>query len=147
MKPLYAEDVNYWKSSQSQPDTWIDRAKKEIAAIKGRVTGEAFGAFEGKAAFVLTFEIDGDQYKAQWPVLQSKTGNERAAKVQAATLLYHDVKHRCVLAKVFGARVAFVNFLLLSDGHTVAEAANSEAFSTMPLLLTAPKAVEGEIVD
>ena len=40
MSPLpYAEDVNYWKTGQSAPDTWLDHAKTEIAAAGGAVYG------------------------------------------------------------------------------------------------------------
>lgn len=146
---IYAEDMNYWKSSQSSPDTWIERAKKQIAALpSGKVTGEAFGSSNGSGAYVLAFEIGADRFKVIWPVLPSRTKNEKAAKVQAATLLFHDVKYRCVIAKVFGVRTAFFNFLLLPDGRTAGEVASPELFEQLPRLLSAPgEAIEAEIIE
>ena len=96
----FAEDVNYWKTGKSAPDTWIDRAKHEIESINGQVLAEGFGheSLTGKAAYMLAFKIAGEQFKITWPVLPSKSGAKRAAKIQAATMLYHDVKARCVSA-------------------------------------------------
>jgi hypothetical protein len=51
-------------------------------------------------------------------------------------MLYHDVKHRCVLVKVFGARQAFFNYLMLPDGRTAAQAATAELVDLYPKLLT-----------
>lgn len=131
-QPLYAEDVNYWKSSQSSPDTWIDRAKREIQALKGNVTGELVGSVAGKTAFMLMFELDGECYEIKWPVLPSKTGNGKAAKIQAATALYHDVKARCVARKFLGSRVAFMPFLVLPNGLTVSEASTPQLSEQLP---------------
>ena len=106
---VYAEQVNYWKTSKSAPDTWIDRTKKLIEQLGGRVLMEGFGnkPTSGRAAFVLAFELDFDRFKIVWPVLQSESKNERAAKVQAATMLYHDIKAKCISSAVLGKRVAF----------------------------------------
>lgn len=135
---MYAEDLNYWKSGQSSPDTWIDRAKREIVAAGGKVLSEAYGKDEtGRAAFLLEFSFGAERFKAIWPVLKSRSGNEKAARIQAATMLYHDVKHRCVLVKVFGARQAFFNYLLLPDGRTAAQAATPDLMDLYPKLLTA----------
>lgn len=136
---LYAEDVgNYWKSGTSAPDTWIDKAKKEIGSAGGKVLSEAFGRDEtGRAAFLLEFSFGGERFRAIWPVLPSRTKNERAARIQAATMLYHDVKARCVSAKVLGARAAFFTYLMLPDGRTAAQAAAPELATAFPRLLTA----------
>jgi hypothetical protein len=78
---IYAEDLNYWKSGQSSPDTWIDKAKREIAAAGGKVVSEAYGKDEtGRAAFLLEFSFVGERFKAIWPVLKSRAGNERASR-------------------------------------------------------------------
>lgn len=138
MAELYAEDVNYWKSGTSAPDTWIDRARKEIAAAGGKILNEAFGRDEkGRAAYLLEFAFGNDRYKAIWPVLKSRSGNERAARIQAATMLYHDVKARCVSAKVLGIRAAFLTFLALPDGRTAAQASAPDLIERFPKLLTA----------
>ncbi len=137
MSEVYAEEVNYWKTGQSAPDTWIDRAKKEIAAAGGKVIGEAFGSDDqGRAACLLEFRFSGERFRVVWPVLKSKTKNERAARIQAATMLYHDIKAKCVAAKVHGARAAFFQFLLLPDGRTAAQLAAPELTTQYPRLLT-----------
>lgn len=152
----YAEDINYWKTSKSAPDTWIDRAKRQIEGMGGEVLSEVFGTQLGRSAFMLHFEIGEDQFKAVWPVLPSKSGNERAAKIQAATLLYHDVKAKVIKATVFGARVAFFEHWLLPDGRTTAEASVADLMRGVPQLLmgsVAPQieapgdVVEGEIIE
>lgn len=128
---VYAEDINYWQTSQVAPDSWIDKAKKEITRIGGKILGEAFGADgEGKAAFILRFVIGQDHFEIRWAVLPTRgNGKEKAAKIQAATLLYHDVKHKVVMAKVKGVRASFLEYLLLPDGQNVGQAASDkEAF-------------------
>lgn len=138
----YAEDVNYWQTSTASSDGWIDKAKKEIAGVGGKILGEMFGqdAVSGVAAFRLDFQIAEDKFSIQWPVLQSKTRNERAAKIQAATILYHDVKGKCVAAKVFGARAAFFQYLLLPNGKTASEATDAEFLELVPrFMLTSGK--------
>lgn len=140
MPTPYAEDVNYWKSGQSSPDTWIEKAKAEIKAAGRRFIGEAFGSEAGgRSAFMLEFEFSNERFRAVWPVLPTRTKTaaaERAARIQAATMLYHDVKARCVSAKVLGARSAFFSFLLLPDGRTAAQAAAPEVAQLFPKLLT-----------
>lgn len=139
---VFAEDVNYWKSGQSSPDTWIERAKAEIKTAGGKVIGEAYGseASTGRAAFMLEFEFGGERFRVVWPVLRTRARNaasERAAKIQSATMLYHDVKARCVSAKVLGARSAFFSYLMLPDGRTASQAAAPEVAQLFPKLLTA----------
>lgn len=134
---MYAEDVNYWKTGKSSTDTWLDNAKAEIKVAGGKVLGEGFvsESTTGRASFVLAFELQGGQFKMLWPVLQSKTKNDRAARVQAATALYHEVKAACVKAKFFGGRVAFFSYLLLPDGRSVSEAGSQELVDVLPQLL------------
>lgn len=135
MSDIYAEDVNYWKTSSSSADSWIEKAKKEIKSVGGAVLGEAYASSDGKAAFMLAFTLDGDSFKVTWPVLQSKTGNQGAAKVQAATALYHDVKARCVSLRFLGSRAAFMSYLLLPDGRAAGEAGSAELVRALPLML------------
>lgn len=133
----YAEDVNYWKTGNSSADTWLENAKREIRAAGGKVAGEAFAneSATGRASFLLAFELQGEQFKMLWPVLQSKTRNEKAAKIQAATALYHEVKAACVKAKFLGARAAFFAYLMLPNGQTVSEAGGPELVKALPQLL------------
>jgi hypothetical protein len=141
--PVYAEDLNYWKSGQSPPDSWIAKAKAELRAAGGKPGAELFGADgDGRAMFALEFELQGERYRAKWPVLQCRSPSptsERAARVQAATMLYHDIKARCVAAKVLGARAAFLTFLLLPDGRTAGEASTPELAQRWPKLLPPPR--------
>ena len=141
MSELYAQDVNYWRTGTSSPDTWIDKAKREIAAVGGRVTGDAFMNLDGKSAYSLLFTLEAESYRINWPVLMAKSGgkadaasNERAARIQAATFLYHDVKAKCMVVKVMGARAAFAQYLL-AGGTTIAEQGFAGGRVEIPLLL------------
>ena len=142
---MYAEEINYWKTGQSAPDSWLDKAKRQIKAIGGEILAEGFGSEPqtGRSAYMLGFEIDGERFKVVWPVLTSRTGNERAARIQAATMLYHDVKARCISSAVLGPRAAFFSFLLLPTGQTAAEATTPELLNSIPLLLTGPNSRAG----
>lgn len=139
MKQPYAEEVNYWQTSTKSPDTWIDSAKKEIKGVGGTVLNEAYGSdHTGRAAFMLMFQIGDDMFKVVWPVLLSKGKNEKAARVQAATMLYHDVKSKCVSAKVLGTRAAFFGYLLLPNGVSVSQMATPDLQDAIPELLSLP---------
>lgn len=138
MIAVYAEDVgNYWQTSRTSPDVWLEKAKREIVRAGGKVLGEAFGSEQGgRSAFMLAFRFNGEDFKVIWPVLPSKSGNDRAARIQAGTMLYHDVKARAVSAKVLGLRVAFFSYLMLSDGRTAAQIAMPELLEAFPKMLT-----------
>lgn len=133
----YAEDIgNYWKTGQSSPDTWIDKAKAEIKAAGGHVLSEAYGRdVDGRAAFLLGFRFGHENFRVVWPVLKSKTNNERAARIQAATMLYHDIKAKAVSAKVHGVRAAFFQYLALPDGRTIATLSTPELQASYPKML------------
>ena len=129
MKKLpYGESINYWKTSRSGSDIWIDRAKAQIEKFGGKVLAEGFGSnAEGRAAFMIGFQMDSEKFKAVWPVLPTEyEKDQKAARVQAATLLYHDVKGKCISASVLGARTAFFSYLMLPDGRTAIEATEKE---------------------
>lgn len=139
IKVVYAEDLNYWKTSTVSADTWLDKAKKEITDVSGKILSELSGVDEnGRAAYMLMFRLNEDEFKIVWPVLQSKKGELRAARIQAATMLYHDVKAKCVLAKVFGARHAFHAFLLLPNGRTAGEMTAGDFMRIVPDILALP---------
>lgn len=134
---IYAEDVgNYWKTSTAGPDSWIDKTKAEIKTAGGRVIRDGFGDEEGRAAFMIEFTFGGSTFRVVWPVLPSKTKAERAARIQAATMLYHDVKGKCVSAKVHGLRAAFFQYAVLPDGRTAAQVAAPELLELYPKMLT-----------
>lgn len=134
---MYAEEVNYWKTGQSSPDTWLERTKSEIRKAGGQVAGEGFVSEEltGRASYILAFSLEGDNFKLLWPVLESKTGNLKAARIQAATALYHEVKAACVKAKFLSARAAFFAYLMLPNGQTAAEAGSAALVEMLPQLL------------
>lgn len=132
----YAEDVgHYWQTSSSAPDTWIDRAKKIIQDMGGEILADGFGSAGGRAAFMLGFKFEAQQYKVIWPVLPTRSGNQASAKRQAATLLYHDVKAKAMAASVLGVRAAFFSYLLLQDGRVTGELVNPEIAEAFPLQL------------
>ena len=135
----FAEEVNYWKPGRSDPDSWIEKARKQVERLGGSVLTYAFGheVSSGRAAFVLAFQIGEDKFKVIWPVLSSKTGDDRAARIQAATMLYHDVKARCLSSAVLGARAAFLSYLLLPDGRTVSQMSLPELAEGLPACLAA----------
>jgi len=142
----YAEDVNYWKTGKSDPDTWIAKAKELITKFGGTVIMEGFGseALTGRSAYMLGFSIGGDNFKIVWPVLPTKSGkDEKAARIQAATMLHHDVKAKCISAAVLGARAAFFSYLVLPDGRTTAEVTTAELANSIPELFGNPQLETG----
>lgn len=132
----FGEEINYWQTSQTSPDIWMEKTGKLIESRGGTVLAEAFGKEPntGRSAYMLAFEIGGDHYKIVWPVLPSKTKNERAARIQAATLLYHDTKGKVLKSFIFGVRASFFEYLLLPDGRTAAEASNEALVEALPAL-------------
>lgn len=131
----YAEDINYWQSSQTSPDTWIDKACKLIEQFGGTVLADGYGKSNGRAAYMVGFAFRDENYKIVFPVLPTKGGNERAARIQAATLLYHDVKAKVLMASIMGVRTAFFSYMMLTDGRTVTQLANPELADAFPKLL------------
>ena len=152
-----ADDIKvYWKTSQTAPGTWIERSKGQIEKLGGKVLLEAIGTEPdtGREALLMMFEIEGDKFKVIWPVLEAKKKiNEKAARIQAATMMFHDIKAKCVSAKVVGARAAFFSYLLLPDGRAVVEASVPELQIDIPALFTTKQIepgndfVEGNFTD
>lgn len=139
-KELYADDMPYWQTSKASVDTWLEKVKEEIKRAGGVVQSTMYGDDElGRAAFMIRFRFDQDEFRMVWPVLKSRRGNLLAAKVQAVTMLYHTVKARAVEIRVRGARAAFYGDLLLTDGRTASEASEEVFLGSLPALLPAPK--------
>lgn len=135
---IYAEDIgHYWKTSTTAPDTWIDKTKAEIKAAGGKIGPSAFGDdATGRAAYMLEFTFGADTFRAVWVVLPTrKPVDARAARIQAATAMYHDVKAKCVAAKFCGLRAAFFQYALLPDGRTAGQVAAPELAARYPKLL------------
>jgi hypothetical protein len=136
MELPFAEDIgHYWQTSSSSPDQWIAKTKKLIEALGGNVLAEGFGSVEGKAAYMMAFKINEESFKVVWPVLPSRAGNTMAARRQAATLLYHDIKAKSMAASVLGTKIAFFSYLMLPDGRTTSELATPELSGAFPLQL------------
>ncbi|HUU59260.1 MAG TPA: hypothetical protein VMZ50_06940 [Phycisphaerae bacterium] len=136
----YAEDVPYWKTGSSSPEKWIQGACRQIESIGGRVEHEAFAsnAYQG-SAYCLVFFVDGEQYRIVWPVLPTKRpGDALAARRQAATFLFHDVKAKCMSSLVLGARAAFMPWRALPDGRPACFATFGEVRATFPALPLPP---------
>lgn len=136
----YAEQANYWKTSKSSPDAWLEKTLKLIERFGGELIASGFGNehMAGKAAYLVRFSLDGETFRLMWPVLPSETGDTFSARRQAATMLHHAVKARCVESQVLGARIAFFAWLELPDGRPLFQASNSELLDGIPdaLLLT-----------
>ena len=130
----YAEKINYWKTGRSSPDSWIEKTERQIENLGGKVLAQGFGSnADGKAAYMIGFEIKNKKFKVIWPVLLTESGKDKqAAKIQAATMLYHDIKSRCISATVLGIETAFFSYLLLPDGRTAAEATVKELAEGLP---------------
>jgi len=130
-----ADDVNYWRTSTTAPATWLDRAKKLISDSGGDVEREGFISEKRGAAYILAFSFGNDYYNVIWPVLAPRdTKHMSAARIQAATALYHEVKACCVKLKFVGARAAFFAYLMI-NGRPAAELAAPELVSAVPALL------------
>lgn len=120
----YAFEMPYWRTGKSSPDVWIDRTKNIIEELGGKDISEMFGSSMGRGAYMLQWSYEGEAYRAIWPVLQTRNSSEdQAARVQAATMLYHDCKSAALKARVLGHRAAFFWAILLPDGRTASQLA------------------------
>lgn len=121
----YAEDLPYWKTSRSPPGAWLDRAAEQIEKAGGTVHVRAEGRdpVRGCTAYLIEFDLEGEHFRVTWPVVPSKNGDTTAAKRQATTMLFRDVKARCVSAQVLGARAAFFAFMVLPSNRTAVQSA------------------------
>lgn len=147
MVVMYAEDLPYWKTGQSSPDTWIERTIKVVTELGGKVLMEAFGRDDtGQSAFLLNCRIGAETYRIVWPVMRSKSGNGKAAKIQAATMLYHDIKARAVSAAILGIKASFFTYLELPSGMTPVEAYIGDVSDALKLFALPPgeEVVDGD---
>jgi len=83
--------------------------------------------------------LQGSVFREVWPVLPSRTGNERAAKRQASTMLYHHVKAALLDAQIRGARVAFFHALMLPDGRMASQLDENELMERGHEVLPPPR--------
>jgi len=135
MKKKFAEQCNYWKTSKSSPDSWIEKSIGLIEDFGGVVLSSGFGNTQEKAAYMIQFNLNGEQYRIIWPVLLSEGGENFAARRQAATMLYHDIKAKCVASQALGMRTAFFPWLALPDGRTAFQLNGTELIESVPQFL------------
>jgi hypothetical protein len=132
---IYAEDLPYWQTSKVSAETWREKAEIEIKRAGGMITSSGDVMQNAKSAVFIAFSLDSEPYRVAFPVLESKKGNQKAAKVQAATMMYHDIKARCVALRVLGARTAFGGYRVLPDGRTDGHVSTPELAAVLPLML------------
>lgn len=136
---IYADQVNYWKSGTSTPDMWLDKAEKELKSVGGTVYSRIVGMVRGQSAAMIEFVLEGDNYRVTYPVLAVRNNKDLlAARRQACTALYHDVKSRCVALKFIGAKPAFMSYLLLPDGRTAGQLSAPELMAQIPDVFLLP---------
>lgn len=144
MKVPLAEDLgHYYMTSRSSPDSWLDKCEALIRGHGGTILARGFGQTEQGAAYMLGFQLAGDKYKIVWPVLKTRRGQE-AARVQAATLMYHDIKAKLMASLVLGVRTAFFAYLLLPDGRVASQVATPDLAATLPDL-NRPLLTDGKV--
>lgn len=136
---IYANDVDYWKTGSKRSATkWIDLTVKQLRDHGATDIVQAVGEQNGRTAFMLQFKLGGEPHRVVWEVLPTRTAaqaDDRAAVVQAATSLYHDVKARCVAATRYGDDAGFFQFKMLPDGRTVQDLALPELLDNFGGLL------------
>lgn len=130
----FAEDVNYWKSGRSAPDTIIDEVCEMIEDCGGEVTQRLMGKVRQREAIRIQFELLDKTYLIVWPVLESRGGDTMAARRQATTFVKHDIKAKVMVCKVLGPERAFFDYLCLPDGRPVYEVSAIELAKQIPRL-------------
>lgn len=119
---VYADELSYWKTSTTSPDNWISKTKRIIEDNGGSVVSDLQGTINGRTAFMINFVFNGESYRITFPTMPTrKPADQPAAKIQAATLIYHEVKSRIMASLVLGKRVAFFQYYVLPSGKTPAE--------------------------
>lgn len=142
-----AKDLPYWKTGKSSPDEWLRKASQQIEEAGGKITERAIAMQYGREVVLLGFTLDDDNFRVVWPVLAHESADNQAAVRQAATMLYHDVKARCVAARVKGARWAFHAELVLPDGRMAGALSDSDLLLQLPAMCRQPLAIEVATVE
>jgi len=134
MKVEFSEQCNYFKTSKAAPDMWFEKTENIICEKGGEVLQSGFGnePSVGRAAYMLRFSIKDAVYKIIWPVLPSENGEKMAARRQAATMLFHDVKAKLIAAQVLGSRIAFFQWVELPNGQPACQLTNTQLLESVP---------------
>ena len=120
----YGDELPYWKTSNSSAESWVSKTIAILAKFGAKEISEGFAASGAFSSYVILFRFGAEQFRIVWPVMKYRNPeDQKSARVQAATLMYHDCKSRAVTAKALGVRTAFIGQLLLADNKTVQESA------------------------
>jgi hypothetical protein len=116
------------------PDACLEKTIGLLEQFGGEVLASGFGNehVTGRCVYMIRFTACGESFRLIWPVLPSDTGDSFAARRQAATMIYHSVKSRCIEAQVLGVRVAFFLWLELPDGRPACQLAGQELLEEIP---------------
>ena len=144
MSSLQATDLPYWKTGRSPPDEWLRKAKAQVEQAGGTITESGAIMQYGHEVVLLGFKMDGDTFRVMWPVLEHEPKDNQAAVRQAATMLFHDIKARCVSARVKGARWAFHGELMLPDGRQAGALDDGELMKCLPVMCRQPLPITHE---
>ncbi len=136
-----AKNLPYWKTGRSSPDEWLRQAVRLIEKVGGEVNESGIIMQHGSEVVLIGFKLDGDQFRLVWPVLVHEPKENQAAVRQAATMLYHDVKARCVAAMVKGARWAFHAEMILPNGKPAGSLSDEDLMKTLPEICRQPLAI------
>lgn len=123
---LYAEDLPYWKSG-TQYNRAIEEAVNTLGKYGANVTMNGQFVIDGDKVLAVQFSLDGDEYRIVERVILPRkrtTANDRAAEIQAAAALKHNVKARVNQYLRNGARSAFMSALILPNGKVAHEESN-----------------------
>lgn len=134
----YGEDMNYWKTSKMIPGVLLEKAGEFLEKHGATVRATAKASECKQTVYLIDFEFKPDRFRCIWPVLPTKTGDKTAAERQAATMLFHDIKSRGIRLALHGPRTAFVDYLMLPNGRTAAQATNADLEGQTKLLPTYP---------
>lgn len=120
----FGDELPYWKTSKSSADSWVAKTIELLKKLGAKNISEAFASSGGVSSFVIVFHAGDEMFRVVWPVLRVRQPeNQTAARIQAATLMYHDCKAKAVAAKALGLRTAFIGQLVLPNNCTVQESA------------------------
>lgn len=138
----YASDGDYWKTGSKRTAThWIELAKNQLIDHGATNVVTAQGEQDGQVAFMIEFTLMGERYRLVWPVLplaisMQTESNRKAAEVQAATSLYHEVKSCCVKSTRYGSHSGFFQFQLLPNGVTVQQMTATDLMHAVPRIMS-----------
>lgn len=137
----FGEDIgHYWRTSKKDAGYWLNSVRDMIVSIPGcKVLKKVDYEENDQNFFLVEFTVGLDWFKIIYPVLPVRQLKDReAARVQAVTLMFHEVKSRMMLIKIFGIHYAFLNYLVADNGKTVSQMAVPE-LAKLPILLDAPR--------